>query len=176
VGDGRELLGGGVLIRTPEPGDQLGYSTLLHDPAVAAWLRPPPLPPITEGEIAEMLADDMRQWRDGGFGPWVLAASTNGGGAGELVGRVGLRRTTIEGEICIELAWTVLPDWWGRGLASAAALAGLELAGSLGLDEVVALVLPANTASRRVAAKVGMREAGEVSHAGLPHLLYRFDP
>jgi [ribosomal protein S5]-alanine N-acetyltransferase len=173
VGGVRGLDGSGVVLRTPEPGDEPAYAKLLRAPEVAAWLRPLPLPPITDGEIAEMVADDMRQWRDGGFGPWVLASTADGGGAGDLVGRVGLRRTAIGGRLRIELAWTVLPDWWGRGLASAAGLESVALARSLELDEVVALVLPANTASRRVAAKVGMVEAGEVIHAGLPHLLYR---
>jgi RimJ/RimL family protein N-acetyltransferase len=166
---GRELAGGEVLIRPPEPIDQAGYATLLFAPAVAAWLRPEPLPPLTEAEVAEMLADDMRHWRQAGFGPWALVAAEDG----ELVGRVGLRRTSIGGELAVELAWTVLPEWQGKGLATAAAREGAALGRSLGIDELVALVLPANLASRRVAAKVGMREAGEVSHAGLPHLLYR---
>jgi RimJ/RimL family protein N-acetyltransferase len=117
-----------------------------------------------------MLADDLRQWRDGGFGPWAVIAD-----GGELVGRVGLRRTSIGGELVIELVWTIRPAWQGRGLATATALEGLALGRELGLEEVCALVLPANLPSRRVAEKAGMRAAGEVTHAGLPHLLYRIE-
>ena len=40
----------------------------------------------------------------------------------------------------------------------------------------MALVLPANVSSRRVAEKVGCEEDGEVPHAGMPHLLYRLKP
>jgi len=38
---------------------------------------------------------------------------------------------------------------------------------------VVALILAGNRASRRVAEKLGMTEAGTARHAGLPHLVYR---
>jgi RimJ/RimL family protein N-acetyltransferase len=168
----RQLADGDFLIRQPEPDDEEAYGTLLLDPDVVAWLRPPPLPPFGRAEIAEMLLDDLRHWREAGFGPWAVVAAEDG----ELVGRVGLRRTSIGGELVTELAWTVRPPWQGRGLASAAALAGLALARSCAIEEVVALVLPANIASRRVAEKIGMRTSGEVTHAGLPHLLYRIEP
>jgi RimJ/RimL family protein N-acetyltransferase len=166
----RPLAGSGCLVRQPEPGDEPGYAALLTDPEVSAWLRPEPEPPFSPGDIAEMLADDLRQWRDGGFGPWAMVAE-----GGELVGRVGLRRTSIGGELAVELAWTIHPAWQGRGLATAAALEGLALGRELGLEEIYALVLLANLPSRRVAEKAGMRAAGEITHAGLPHLLYRID-
>lgn len=167
----RQLAGGGFLIRPPDPGDEPGYEELLCDPEVSAWLRPEPLPPFSRTEIAEMLADDLRHWRDAGFGPWVLIED----GSGALVGRVGLHRTSIGGELVTELAWTVRPGWQSRGLATAAALEGIELARAVGLEELVALVLPANAPSRRVAEKLAMRTSGEVTHAGLPHLLFRLE-
>ncbi|MBS1879537.1 MAG: GNAT family N-acetyltransferase [Actinobacteria bacterium] len=167
---GERQLGGGVLIRQPQPGDESGYEELFTDPAVSAWLRPEPLPPFSRSDLAGMLADDLRHWRDAGFGPWVLVAAE-----GELVGRVGLHRTSIGAELVTELAWTVKPRWQGLGLATGAAAAGTELGRAVGLEELVALVLPANLASRRVAEKLGMRSSGEVSHAGLPHLLYRLE-
>ena len=40
----------------------------------------------------------------------------------------------------------------------------------------MALVLPANVPSRRVAEKVGGKRNGEVEHAGLPHMLFRLKP
>lgn len=160
-----------MLIREPEPGDVRGYEELFMDPDISAWLRPDPEPPFSPADLAEMVADDLRHWRDAGFGPWVLVAAEGG----ELVGRVGLHRTSVGGELATELAWTVKPAWQGQGLATAAAAAGLELGRSVGLEELVALVLPTNIASRRVAEKVGMRSSGEVTHAGLPHLLYRVD-
>jgi ribosomal-protein-alanine N-acetyltransferase len=171
VGGGPQLAGGRVLIRQPEPGDLPGYEALFMDPDISAWLRPEPEQPFSAADLAEMVADDLRHWRDAGFGPWVLVEAEGE----ELVGRVGLHRTSVGGELVTELAWTVKPAWQGQGLATAAAAAGVELGRSVGLEELVALVLPANVASRRVAEKVGMRSTGEVTHAGLPHLLYRVD-
>jgi [ribosomal protein S5]-alanine N-acetyltransferase len=171
VADGRQLAGGAVLARRPEPLDQLGYQALFTDPQVSAWLRPEPEPPFSAADLAEMLAEDLRHWREAGFGPWALVEIESGA----LVGRVGLHRTSVGGELCTELAWAVVPAWQGRGLASGAALEGMALAREVGIEELVALVLPANLASRRVAEKVGMRTSAEVTHAGLPHLLYRVD-
>ena len=166
----RQLAGGGILIRRPDPGDGAGYEALFMDAAVSAWLRPEPESPFTAAALAEMLADDLRHWRDAGFGPWVLVTDEE-----ELVGRVGLHRTSVGGELVTELAWTVKPAWQGRGLATEAAGAGVELGRSAGLDHLVALVLPENLPSCRVAEKLGMRSSAEVIHAGLPHLLYRLD-
>jgi RimJ/RimL family protein N-acetyltransferase len=167
----RLLADGAALIRQPDPGDEAGYEALLLDPSVAAWLRPDPEPAMTRSDVAEMLAEDLRHWRDAGFGPWALVAAEDD----ELIGRVGLHRTSIGGELCTELAWTVRPAWQGRGLATAAALAGIELGRAVGLDELVALVMPANLASCRVAEKLGMNTTAEVIYAGRPHLLYRLE-
>ena len=76
----------------------------------------------------------------------------------------------------VELPWSIEPRLHGQGLATEAATAAVEWAGELRFEEVVALVLPANAASRRVAEKTGFKQDGEVLHAGLPHLLFRLGP
>ncbi len=160
------------MLRQPEPRDLEGYARVFQRPEVNAWLRPAPFAPITAAEAAAMLEDDIRHWREHGYGPWAVVEE----GGGEFLGRVGLRRTRVEGETAIELAWTIDPEHHGRGLATTGAVAGLDLAREVGLEEVIALALPANGASRRVAEKAGMRLDGEVEHAGLPHVLYRWRP
>jgi RimJ/RimL family protein N-acetyltransferase len=157
------------VLRRPVPPDEAGYLRVFMRPEVNVWLRPRPLPPISPAEAAAMLADDLRQWREQGFGPWAVVD----GEEGAYLGRAGVRRTTIAGAEAIELAWTIDPDHHGRGLATAGALAGIELGREAGLEEIVALALPDNWASRRVAEKVGMELDGEIQHAGLPHVLYR---
>ena len=82
------------LIRQPDPGDEAGYERLLLDPEVSAWLRPEPLSPFSRAEIAEMLADDLRHWRDAGFGPWVLVdrEGEDAGRPGRAAPHLGRRR------------------------------------------------------------------------------------
>ncbi len=55
-------------------------------------------------------------------------------------------------------------------MAAASLEVGLE---RLGLEDVVAFTLTANKASRRVMEKVGMRYERDITHAGLPHVLFR---
>jgi ribosomal-protein-alanine N-acetyltransferase len=91
--------------------------------------------------------------------------------SGALIGDAGLYRTPA-GEV--ELGYTLGMPWWGRGLATEAAEAWLGSAfGPLGIDEVIALAEPANTASLRVLEKIGMRRAGERIAFGRPHVLFR---
>jgi RimJ/RimL family protein N-acetyltransferase len=156
-------------LRRPTPDDLADYEALFQLEEIERWLRPAPLVRFTAADAREMLYADLGHWRELEYGPWALEET----GTGRFVGRAGLHRTTVEGLPATELAWTTHPDFQGRGFATEAALAAIELGRSAGLGELVAMTLPENTASRRVAEKIGMRAEREVSHAGLPHVLYR---
>jgi ribosomal-protein-alanine N-acetyltransferase len=158
-----------LLARPPVAADGEAYRALFLDPAIGAWLRPAPLGPFSSGQIAEMLAMDKAHWAEYGFGPWALVDR----GSEALVGRGGLQWTRMDGERVIELPWTIDSKLWGEGFGTEAAAAAVTWSRELGLAGVVALILPTNTASRRVAEKVGLRVDGETLHAGLPHLIYR---
>lgn len=160
---------GRLLARRPAADDAEGYASLLLAPEVGAWLRPPPLAPLTRPEALALLAGDLEHWSEHAFGPWLLLDRVDG----SLVGRGGLRWTAVASERAVELPWALVPSRWGEGLATEAALAAIAAARSLGLSEVVSLTLVENDASRRVMAKAGLRFAGRVEHGGLPHLLYR---
>jgi RimJ/RimL family protein N-acetyltransferase len=156
-------------LRRPEPADLAAYVALFRAPEVERWLRPAPLPPFTAEDAREMLHADIGHWRELDYGPWVQVEEESG----RFVGRAGLHRTTVEGVPATELAWTTDPSCQGRGFATSTALQALELARSVGLAEVVAMTLPDNARSRRVAEKIGMRPEREIVHADLPHVLYR---
>jgi RimJ/RimL family protein N-acetyltransferase len=146
----------------PTPADRDDYVAGLGDPRLAAWLWPPPLEPP---DLDAWLRRDIERWERYGFGTWVLRDRATGA----FVGRAGLART----EDAVELAWTIVPDRWGEGLATEAARAAVDYARELGLAELVAFTLPANAASEGVMRKLGMEPAGAIEHAGLPHVLYR---
>jgi RimJ/RimL family protein N-acetyltransferase len=156
-------------LREPEPGDLDGYRALFLDREVERWLRIPPEPPFSEADMFAKLSEDRWHWEEHGFGPWVLIEREGG----ELIGRCGLKHQMVDGEQEVELGWAVRSDRWSRGYATEASRAAIEWAPELGLGELVALIMEDNTASRRVAEKLGMAEAGMAVHAGFDHLVYR---
>jgi RimJ/RimL family protein N-acetyltransferase len=158
-----------LLLRQPSRDDRALYHAHFTHPAIERWLRPPPLPPFNAGAIDELVAGDEAHWADHGFGPWVLIERETGA----FAGRGGLHWTTVEDTAMIELAWSIEPSLHNRGYATEMAEAAIAWARELEFEELVALVLPTNVPSRRVTKKVGCKEDGEVSHAGMPHLLLR---
>lgn len=159
-----------LVARAPEPADRDGYLELFLDPQIAARLRPAPLLPFTEAEILGMLSGDEAHWEEHGFGAWVLTEREGGA----TVGRGGLRWTELADGPAVELPWAIAPTHWNRGLATEAARAAIAWAAELGLAEAVALIVPGNLPSRRVAEKAGLELDGTTTHAGLAHLVYRW--
>jgi len=60
-----------------------------------------------------------------------------------------------------EIGWHFHPDYWGSGYASEAASAVLAHAWASGLERVVAVTNPENTASQAVCLRIGMRHDGQ---------------
>jgi ribosomal-protein-alanine N-acetyltransferase len=158
-----------LLARAPTPADRDAYRSHFTRVEIERWLRPPPLPRFDEELLGKLLLDDCRHWEQHGFGPWVLVERDSG----QFVGRGGIAWASVEGETAIELPWSIEPRLHGKGVATEAALAAADFARELEFDEVIALTLPTNVASQRVAEKAGFRRAGECLHAGLPHVLFR---
>jgi ribosomal-protein-alanine N-acetyltransferase len=159
-------------LRPPLPEDAASYRSLVSHPTIGEWLRPPPLDPFEPSDGDLWLKDDRRHWEEFDFGPWVVLEQ----GSGAYVGRAGLQWTEVEGRPAIELLWAIAPDRHGEGFATEAAAAAIELARERGIEEVIAMVLPANAASLRVAEKAGLAAVGRTEHAGFDHVLLRLEP
>jgi ribosomal-protein-alanine N-acetyltransferase len=141
------------------------FTALMSDPRVAATLGGARTP----DQYESWLRRDIAHWQTHDFGPWhAFERSTD-----QLVGRIGARVSLVEGVMEVELAWAVHADHWGQGYAAELAAAARDLAFSRGLSSVVAFTLPDNTASRRVMEKLGMTYERDITHADLPHVLYR---
>ncbi len=139
---------------------------LLGDERVGATLGGVATPDDVDAHIARM----TRHWDERGFGWWAFSDRATGA----LVARGGPLATRVEGRDAVEIGWTVDPERWGQGLATELGAASIAHAfGPLGLTEVVSFTLVENRASRRVMEKLGFAYAGEIEHAGLPHVLYR---
>jgi RimJ/RimL family protein N-acetyltransferase len=102
-----------------------------------------------------------------------------------FIGFIGLNIPNFDAPFtpCVEVGWRLAAEYWGQGLATEGARAVAEYGFQrLGLGEIVAFTVPANTKSRRVMEKLGMKHdsAGDFDHPGLPkdhpqrqHVLYR---
>jgi RimJ/RimL family protein N-acetyltransferase len=82
----------------------------------------------------------------------------------------------------VEVAWRLARFYWGHGYATEAATAALDYGfNELGLNEIVAVTVPANWRSRRVMERLGMTRVpkDDFDHPRLPegplrrHVLYR---
>lgn len=121
-------------------------------------------------DLAEALAM-IERWRnldDPGHGIWAIERrGTDGAGDGQLVGTLLLKSIPASGEPPLqpsgdtEIGWHLHPDFWGHGYATEAASAVLQLALASGLEKVVAVTNPANTASQSVCRRIGLEHAGQ---------------
>ena len=137
---------------------------MFSHPDVGVWVGV-----ATREDAAETIAGHTAHQAAHGFAQWAAEDRATG----ELVGEIGLQLLEHRGPD-VEIGWAVAHDRWGEGLATEAAAPWLDVAWDvLGLDEVVAVIRPENTASCRVAEKLGMREAGTRHAYGRELALYR---
>ena len=102
-----------------------------------------------------------------GFGLWGVVDVSGG----ELIGYCGLTDfPNIDGRHEVELGYRLIRRHWGRGIATEAARAVRDHAiNVLGLTRLIALIDPDNTASIRVAEKIGMQYEKEAVLPGYDH-------
>ena len=145
-------------------------ASLYADPLIARTLSRDGRP-IPHDHSRRVLEEQLDHWTEHGFGVWVFREPD-----GRFAGRAGLKAASVRGEPEVELLYAVTSDRWGRGYATAIANGLVRVAAEgLGLDRLVAFVLPTNTASRRVLEKCGFEPDGTVVHAGLTHDLMRLE-
>jgi len=121
-------------------------------------------------QTKQYLQHNLDHWQRYGYGLWIFRDRTNS----KFVGRGGLRKIYVDGIEEIELAYALMPAYWGKGLATEMATAILAVGFEyLDISEVVCLTLTTNQASQRVMEKVGFQYERNLIHANLPHVLYR---
>jgi RimJ/RimL family protein N-acetyltransferase len=126
----------------------------------------------SDAETKAYLERNLAHWAQHGFGIWILRDPTTG----RVMGRAGLRHLTVEAAEEVELVYALLPEFWGRGLATDAARACVTIGREwLGLPSVVGLTTPDNLASQRVLLKASLTPEREVVHGGRAHVMFRTD-
>jgi [ribosomal protein S5]-alanine N-acetyltransferase len=110
-------------------------------------------------------------YRTAGFGRCAMALRDGG----ELVGDCGLAPTSVEGVPEVELGWIVARAQWGKGFATEAGAAWRDYAFErAGLERIVSMIGERNTASRRVAEKLGATIERTAIWGGAPMLMYAY--
>lgn len=146
---------------TTHPDDLAFVFDMYSREEVARWLGATPRP-MTDPAQARTAVERWRAVEEGVLG--IRAITTHDGAR---VGTVLLARIPWSAGAVpdgtprdVEIGWHLHPDAWGRGYATEAARAVLGEARRAGIDRVVAVTYPANTASQAVCARLGMHYAG----------------
>lgn len=139
-------------LRQPTQADAAAILGILSNPSV---VQHNPSDLVTKLEDIEGLVRQwLAHWQRHGFGNCCVFEEKTG----RLVGNCGLRWMTIHEERVLNLMYRFDPSAWGRGFATEAATALLQWAQeSLPSELVVARIRPTNSASQRVATKIGLR-------------------
>ena len=145
--------------------DTEAYADMLADPEVARYLSHGQ--PLAPSEAWRHMAMLLGHWQLLGFGPWAVEERASG----ELVGRIGPYYPA--GWPGLELIWTIRRQSWGQGYATEGAHAALACVfGQMRRDRVISLIRPQNTASIRVAEKLGQRLQERMEFYGEEALVY----
>jgi RimJ/RimL family protein N-acetyltransferase len=148
------------VLRLPRLEDAPRLAELLSDPEVMRFLGGETVPPEDVPAVVRRWLD---RWEQNDAGPFVLERRSDG----RLLGRVGLliwdTRTWQPATFAEagdhaqpELGWALGRAHWGHGYATEAALAVRDWARrERRVDRLVSLIAPDNTASQRVARRLG---------------------
>jgi RimJ/RimL family protein N-acetyltransferase len=103
-----------------------------------------------------------------GFGIWAVEEKATR----TLIGGVGLQIPSPDLPVfpCVEIAWRLGTDHWGKGFATEAARGALRVGfDELGLPEIVSFTSTGNLRSRELMKRLGMRDTGETfDHPKVP--------
>jgi len=111
----------------------------------------------------------LGHWHLRGYGMWALELKDDG----RFIGRVGLHNP--EGWPDIELGWMLVPDERHKGYATEAARASLDFAfNRLRVPRAISLIRAENSASERVARRIGGRQGTTIDFLGAATLVYTY--
>jgi RimJ/RimL family protein N-acetyltransferase len=162
-----ELRTARLLLRPFRAEDLPAYATIRADPETARYL---PGGTVTAAEARERAGRIVESWSagawaSGGYAPWAVEHD------GRLIGHLGLRHLP---EIdATELLYLLERPVWGHGFATEGSRAAIGFARDrLGLDYLVALAMPENSASVAVMRRCGFALEGPIRIFGIDGVRY----
>lgn len=123
-----------------------------------------------ESETNKRFVWNLNQWTTYGFGQCFLFDKVTN----ELIGRGGIRRLTIDDKEETEIAYALLPIFWGKGLATEFTKKCVEIGFEYyQLPSLIAETQATNKASQRVIEKSGFIFEKEIFQYGAKQFVYR---
>lgn len=148
----------GLVLRPYAEQDAQALVRICGDKRIAAMTRTIPHPYSIE-DARKFLAHIRGKWEAGESAVYAACPQRPDGTIEEPVGSCGLMVDKID--VRAELGYCFEPSSWGRGYATQAASAVVDVGfGFLGLRKITAHFLPHNPASGRVLSKVGFVQEG----------------
>ena len=157
-----------LLLRAFREEDFDSYARMLAEPEVMRYIGEGR--PLTRPEAWRNMAMVIGHWQLRAFGLWAVEEKTSGA----LIGRIGFWNP--EGWPGFELGWLLDRNSWGRGFATEGARAALHNAfEERNQTRVISLIHPENSASIRVAVRLGETYEGRVEVSGQEALVYEIN-
>ena len=154
-----------LIVRYWMPKDAEDAFTIYGDPEVTRYLA---------GDARDSTIDATRAWlekkiatqaENAPLGLWAVEERASG----RVIGHALLQYAKINGEDRVELGYAFARPAWGKGYATELSHGLLRVGfDTLNLDEIYGVVMPENSASRRVLEKIGMRNLGMGDYNGFP--------
>ena len=124
----------------------------------------------TDEQIQAFVGRQLKVYRERGFCRWKLFEKASGESIGFC--GVGFWKDSTEPEI----GWWLARRWWGRGLATEAAVAALgDAFDRVGLDRLISVAERENRASIRIMQKLGLGFEREFEAEGCRLVQYAID-
>jgi [ribosomal protein S5]-alanine N-acetyltransferase len=156
-----------LLLREFNENDAEALFSFLGDPEV---MRFSVQGPRTRQEIrSKYLRGCFSRYFYDGLGQWAIERKSDG----VCIGECGICIQDVDRERAFEISYRLRRDCWGMGLATEAAQACREYGfRKAGLRRLISMIESENSASIRVAEKVGMTFERKASFAKIPVLIY----
>ena len=152
-----QILTDRLLLRPWRPADARAALASYGDPEVARWLTPAMDQVPDEATMGRVLqrwiADNDRMLTPAGR--WAVELRSDG----SLVG--GATLLALQPDEEYEIGWQLNRASWGNGYATETGLALARWAFDQGLEQVIALVRPANARAEAMVRRMGMEWVGE---------------
>jgi RimJ/RimL family protein N-acetyltransferase len=136
-----------LILRCWREADLEPYAAMNADPETMIHLHGTMTYAATERLVTHLIG----MWHLRNFGMWALELREDG----SFAGRAGLYQTSQWPEP--EVAWSIRRDLWNHGLATEAGAAALNFGFRSGFERIISLPAPENSASVRVAEKLGLK-------------------